>query len=136
MVDFETSSSKSGLEIKFVEKTSFSKTMALQREPFLTTFYTINPSPLLVATKGFKLIIILSNYQCPLPSSLLAQHQDHWPRACSPVQTSSPVLSLPSSKLSIVSKSRIISRQNLLQGLTSFLPDRWAETHQVIQDRL
>ena len=42
------------------EITSFSKTMALQREPFLTMFYTINHQPL---PKGFMLIIILSNYQ-------------------------------------------------------------------------
>ena len=48
--------------------TSFSKTMALQREPFLTMFYTNNLSPSLVTQKGFMLIIILSNYQqCPLP---------------------------------------------------------------------
>ena len=48
--------------------TSFSKTLALQREPFLTMFYTINLSPLLVTKTGFMLITILSNYQeCPLP---------------------------------------------------------------------
>ena len=42
--------------------------MALQREPLLTMFYTINLYPLLVTKKGFMLIIILSNYQkCPLP---------------------------------------------------------------------
>ena len=47
MLDFETSNSKSeGLEI--TEKYSFSKTTSLQREPFLTMFYTINLSPLLV----------------------------------------------------------------------------------------
>ena len=43
--------------------TSFSKTMSLQREQFLTMFYTINLSPLLVIKKGFTIIIILSNYQ-------------------------------------------------------------------------
>ena len=43
--------------------TSFAKTMALQREPFLTMFYTINISPLLVTKKGFVLIMILSNHQ-------------------------------------------------------------------------
>ena len=42
---------------------SFSKTMALQRERFLTLFYTSNVSPLLVTKIGFMLIIILSNYQ-------------------------------------------------------------------------
>ena len=42
--------------------------MSLQRELFLTMFYTINLSPLLVIKKGFMIIIILSNYQqCPLP---------------------------------------------------------------------
>ena len=64
MVDFETSSSK--LEVfksNSWKITSFSKTMALQREPFLTMFYTINLSPLLATKKGFMLIIILSNYQ-------------------------------------------------------------------------
>ena len=69
MVDFETSSSKSEVsKSKSWEISSFSKTMALQREPFLTTFYTINLSPLLVTKKGFMPIIILSNNQlCPLP---------------------------------------------------------------------
>ena len=43
--------------------TSFSKTTSLQRELFLTMFYTINLSPLLVTKNGFMLIIILSNYQ-------------------------------------------------------------------------
>jgi len=37
--------------------------MALQREPFLAVFCTINLSPLLVAKGGFVLIIVLSNYQ-------------------------------------------------------------------------
>ena len=69
MVDFETSSSKCEVPKSNSWKyTSFSKTMALQREPFLTTFYIINLSPLLVTKKGFMAIIILSNYQqCPLP---------------------------------------------------------------------
>ena len=68
MVDFETSSSKSEVSKSNSRKiTSFSKTMALQREPSLTMFYTINLSPLLVTKKGFMPIIILSNYQwCPL----------------------------------------------------------------------
>ena len=71
MVDFETSRSKSEVSKSNLGKiTSFSKTMALQREPFLTMFYTNNLSPLLVTKKGFMLIIILSNYQqCPLPLS-------------------------------------------------------------------
>ena len=75
MVDFETSSSKSEVSKSNSWKiTSFSKTMAHQRVPFLTMFYTINLSPLLVTKKGFMLIIILSiNYQqCPLPSILYA----------------------------------------------------------------
>ena len=64
MVDFETSSSKSEVSKSNSWKiTSFSETMALQRVPFLTMFYTINLSPLLVTKKGFMLIIILSNYQ-------------------------------------------------------------------------
>ena len=64
MVDFETSSSKSEVSKSNSWKvTSFSKTMALQREPFLTMFYTINLYPLLVTKKGFMLIIFLSNYQ-------------------------------------------------------------------------
>ena len=69
MVDLETSSSKSEVSKSNSWKvTSFSKTMALQREPLLTIFYTINLSPLLVTKKGFMPIIILSNYQqCPLP---------------------------------------------------------------------
>ena len=43
--------------------TSSSKTTSLQREPFLTRFYTINFSLLLLTNYGFMLIIILSNYQ-------------------------------------------------------------------------
>ena len=48
MVDFEISNSK--LEVSKSNSwkiTSFSKTTSLQREPFLTMFYTINLSPLL-----------------------------------------------------------------------------------------
>ena len=69
MVDFETSSSKSEVSKSNSWKiTSFSKTMALQRELFLTMFYTINLFPSLLTKKGFMIIIILSNYrQCPLP---------------------------------------------------------------------
>ena len=64
MVDFETSNSKSEVSKSNSCKTnSFSKTMALQREPFLTMFYTTNLSPLLVTKYGFMIIIILSNYQ-------------------------------------------------------------------------
>ena len=73
MVDFKTSSSKFEVTKSNSWKiTSFSKTMALQREPFLTMFYTINLSPLLITKKGFMRIIILCNYQwCPLPLSLV-----------------------------------------------------------------
>ena len=63
MLDFETSISK--LEVSKTNSwkiTSFSKTMSLQRELFLKTFYTINLSSLLVIKKGFMMIIILSNY--------------------------------------------------------------------------
>ena len=64
MLDFETSNSKSEVSKSNSWKiTSFLKTMALQREPFLTMFYIINLSPLLVTKWGFMLIIILSNYQ-------------------------------------------------------------------------
>ena len=64
MLDFETSRSK--LEVSksnLWKTTSFSKTTSLQRELFLTMFYTINLSPLLVIKKGFGMIIILINYQ-------------------------------------------------------------------------
>ena len=64
--DFETSA----LELEVLKSNSwkntlkcFSKTMSLQREPFLTMFYTINLSPLLITKKGLELIIILGNYQ-------------------------------------------------------------------------
>ena len=69
MVDLGTSSSKSEVSKSNSWKiTPFSKTMALQRMPFLTMFYTINLSPLPVTKWGFMLIIILSNYQkCPVP---------------------------------------------------------------------
>ena len=63
MLDFETSSST--LEVSKSNSwkiTSFSKTTSLQRELFLTMFYTINLSPILVIKKGFVMIIIL-NYQ-------------------------------------------------------------------------
>ena len=49
MLEFETSNSKSEVSKSNTWKiTSFSKTTSLQREPFLTMFYTINISPLLV----------------------------------------------------------------------------------------
>ena len=38
----------------------FLKTTSLQREPFLTLFYTINLSPLLVTKEGFMIIVIFS----------------------------------------------------------------------------
>ena len=64
MLDFEASNSKSVVSKSNLWKiASFSKTMALQRESFLTMFYSINLSPLLVTKKSFMLIIILSNYQ-------------------------------------------------------------------------
>ena len=65
MVDFETSSSKSEVSKSNLWKiTSFSNSMALQRELFLTMFYTINLSPLLVTKKGFMLMSnFMSNYQ-------------------------------------------------------------------------
>ena len=65
MLDFETSNSKSEVSKSNSWKiTSFSKTTSLQREPFfLTMFYIINLSPLLVTKWGFMLITILSNYQ-------------------------------------------------------------------------
>ena len=50
MFDFETSSSK--LEVSKSNSwkiTYFSKTTSLQREPFLTMFYTINLYPLLIS---------------------------------------------------------------------------------------
>ena len=50
MVDFRTSKSNSEvLRSNLWKMTSFSKTMLLQRELFLTMFYTINSSPLLVS---------------------------------------------------------------------------------------
>ena len=64
MLDFETSNSKSEVSRSNLWKiTSFLKTTSLQRELFLTMFYTINLSPLLVIKKGLMMIIILSNYQ-------------------------------------------------------------------------
>ena len=69
MLDFETSNSKSEVSKSNSWKiTSFLKTTSIQRELFLTMFYTINLSPLLVIKKGVMIIIFLSNYQkCPLP---------------------------------------------------------------------
>ena len=64
MLDFETSDSKSEvLKSNLWIITYFLKTTSLQRELFLTMFYTINLSPLLVIKKGFMIIIILSNNQ-------------------------------------------------------------------------
>ena len=64
MLDFETSNSKlEVLKSNSLKVTSFSKTTSLQRELFLTMFYTINLSPLLIIKKGFMMIIILSIYQ-------------------------------------------------------------------------
>ena len=64
MLDFGTSKSKYEVSKSnsniLVETTSFSKTALLQREPFLTMFYTctINSSPLLVTKSVFMLTII------------------------------------------------------------------------------
>ena len=64
MLDFETSNYKCEVSKSNSWKiTSFLKAMALQREPFLTMFYTINLSLLLDTKKGFMIIIILGNYQ-------------------------------------------------------------------------
>ena len=55
MLDFETSNSK--LEVSKSNSgkiTSFSKTTSLQREPFLTMFYTTNLSHLLVTANYFE----------------------------------------------------------------------------------
>ena len=47
MLDFETSNSKSEVsKSNSWKNTSFSKTTSLQREPFLTMFYTVNLSPI------------------------------------------------------------------------------------------
>ena len=63
MLDFETSKSNSEVsKSNSWNITTFSKTNYLQGEPFLTMFYTINSSPLLIKY-GFMLINILSNYQ-------------------------------------------------------------------------
>ena len=64
MLDFETSNSKSEVSKSSSWKITYLlKTKSLQRELFLTMFYTINLSPILVIKKGFMIIIILSNYQ-------------------------------------------------------------------------
>ena len=49
MLDFETSKSNSEVsKSNSLKINSFSKTTLLQKDPFLTLFYTINLSPLLV----------------------------------------------------------------------------------------
>ena len=64
MLDFETSKSNSEVsKSNSGNATSFSKTTLFQRELFLTMFYTINLSPLLITNLAFMLIIILSSYQ-------------------------------------------------------------------------
>ena len=65
MLDFETSNSKSEVSKSNSWKiTYFSKTASLQREPFLTMFYTSSNLSLLIVTQiVFMLTIILSNYQ-------------------------------------------------------------------------
>ena len=50
MIDLKTLDTFGNLSWK---NTSFSKTMLLQRELFLTMFYTINSSPLLVTKYSF-----------------------------------------------------------------------------------
>ena len=74
MLDFETSNSKSEVSISNSWNiTSFSKTMSLQREPFLTMFYTINLSPLLVTKYGCMLLISYLEY-VPIVSTALRKH--------------------------------------------------------------
>ena len=65
MLDFETSSSKSEVsKSNWWKITPFAKTTSLQREQFLTMFYTINLSPLLllpIVSTAFKLATVLLN---------------------------------------------------------------------------
>ena len=64
MLDFETSNSKPEVSnSNSLKITSYWKTTSLQREPFLTMFYTINLSQLLITKKGFMPIIIWSDYK-------------------------------------------------------------------------
>ena len=67
ILDFETSNSNSEVSTSNSLKiTSYSKTTPLQRESFLTMFYTINLSPLILVTKeGLMLIMIV-----PLPLNI------------------------------------------------------------------
>ena len=68
MFDFGTSKfnsevSKSNSNILVENNTSFSKTTLLQREPFLTMFYTIKTSPLLITKK----VVMLTGFLEELP---------------------------------------------------------------------
>ena len=61
MLDIETSKSRSEVsKPNSLKITSFSKASPLQREPFLTMFYTIDLSPLLLTKWG---LTIISSYQ-------------------------------------------------------------------------
>ena len=67
--------------------------MLLQRELFLTVFYTFNSSAMLVTKSVFKLIFVLSNYQsCTFPLN----HNSDLSLSASPHQKSAPQ-SIPTS---------------------------------------
>ena len=70
------------------ELTSFSTTTLLQRESFLTMFYIINSSPMLVTKSIFVLILSSSNYQyCPVSLSDNGAWLDrYWPRSYGSLQ--------------------------------------------------
>ena len=96
MVGFETSNSKYEVSKSNSWKiTPFSKTTSLQREPFLTMFYTFDLSPILTTKSGFMLTIILSYYQfCPLP--LNVSHSFH-------------ILQVPLSKMELALEDEILA---------------------------
>ena len=64
MLDFKTSRVQSQLSSNILLRYYFFLKNYNQREPFLTMFYTVNSSPLLVTKLVFMLTIVLSNYQC------------------------------------------------------------------------
>ena len=64
MLDFLTLKSNSEVSKSSSSKiTSFSKTTVVQMEPFLTMFYTVKLSSLLITKQGFMQREILSSYQ-------------------------------------------------------------------------
>ena len=78
MLDFETSNKLEVSKSNSWKISSFSKTTSLQREPFLTMFYTINLSPLLVTVSVAAKAIVIRRIRFVYWTSPLTAASSSW----------------------------------------------------------